>query len=476
MTPSVNQQPPLLSQASPTDLAKLRVYLPVLKLVSLLGPGQQGGVSRSLEPLVQQLGAQVHWIALTGLPKNVESKGFNFHEARIPSMQTEQLKRFANEYLFPLFHELPEKAVFDQESYRAFRQVNEQIAAQTLRISAESFPTICWLHDYHLALAAPLLSQDAGVVPCQFWHIPWPSPEALSGSPVIVDILEAMLNNKLIGFQTSNYAQNFLLSAQKFLPDCRVNFANMQIEYKKRQIQVVTMPLGVDFNHWQDLAQANHLQASALSKKHKLASQVILGIDRLDYTKGVFEKLQALELFIEQNPQWRRRFHYVQLAQQPLSGLSSFNAYAKQTREKVEQINSRFTLDGWEPIIYQEGHLGQNELASWYQACDVLVVSPTCDGLNLIAKEFVACRTDEQGALILSKQAGSSAELSIGALTVDGTKPDTIASAISEALSLSAEEKRRRMVAMRHVVGWNQLHDWAIAFLSQATQLDRRTA
>ncbi|HEY9713190.1 MAG TPA: trehalose-6-phosphate synthase, partial [Chroococcales cyanobacterium] len=201
---------------------------------------------------------------------------------------------------------------------------------------------------------------------------------------------------------------------------------------------------------------------------HRLANQIVLGVDRLDYSKGVLEKLAGLERFLETKPEWHRRFHYVQLAQAPQSQEADFTSYARQVQDKVTEINSKYAGNGWEPIVYIPGDLDQQELAAWYQAADVLAVNPVRDGLNLIAKEYVASRLDESGTLLLSNKAGCAAELSQGALIVDPDSPEQFADALQTAFSMDVEEKRRRMTLMRRVVGWNQLHDWALGFLQEA--------
>src|SRR5262249_6094032 len=270
------------------------------------------------------------------------------------------------------------------------------------------------------------------------------------------------------GFHTQEYATNFLNTVMEIIPNAAVDVLNMQVRVNRSLTTIVTMPLGLDFAYWQRLSKASRPKAAAIPKKYGLAHQVVLGVDRLDYTKGVIEKLQALSTFLTNNPSWLRRFHYVQLAQPPQSNRAEFTEYAALVRAKVCEINEHHRTDGWEPVVLLEGNFDHAELAAWYQAADALLVTPVRDGLNLIGKEYVACRQDEQGALILSRAAGSAAELSTGALVVDPHKPDQIADALSQALTMGFEEKRRRMHSMRHIVGWNQLHDWALGFLRLA--------
>jgi len=468
--PTATEQPTLLSPVTAHELGQLQVHLPALKVISYRGPGQSGGVSTSLEPLVKQLGTKIHWIALSGLPVDLEghNSGFSFYRPELPQHLIELHSRASLSYLWPLLHGMPELAAFDLECWRSFRQLSELIAADSLRVASGSFPTLCWLHDYQMALVAPLLAMEAGIILCHFWHVPWPPAAVMSRSPVAREIVEALLSNRLLGFHTTEYATNFLNTVTEVIPGALVDPLKMEVRWRRSTTRVVVMPLGLDSAHWQRLARANRPKAAAIPKKYRLANQLVLGVDRLDYSKGVLEKLGGIEAFLETYPRWHRRFHYVQLAQPPQSPLDDFRSYQAAVETKVRVINERFHIDGWEPIVWINGELDQGELAAWYQTADVLAITPVRDGLNLIAKEFVACRVDEQGVLVLSRQAGCAAELSQGSLLVNPQNPDEIGAAIAQALSMGVEEKRRRMLSMRHVVGWNQLHDWACGFLRQA--------
>jgi trehalose 6-phosphate synthase len=363
---------------------------------------------------------------------------------------------------------MPEKAKFDPESWKSFRQLSEIIASETLKVSSESFPTLCWLHDYQLALVAPLMAMQAGVLMCQFWHVPFPSPEIMVKSPIARELVESLLSNRVIGFHTTEYAINFLNTVQELLPNAQVDMLKMEVRRFRTLTRIVVMPLGIDFNLWQGLAKSSRPLAEAIGVKHRLANQVVLGVDRLDYSKGVLEKLHGLERFLEKYPTWHRRFHYVQIAQEPQSDHEQFTQYANAVEEKIEAINEKYSNSGWKPIVFIPGHFEQAELAAWYQAADVMAVNSIRDGLNLIAKEYVASRLDEQGVLLLSKNAGCAAELSKGAIVIDPVNADEFADGLAQAFTLEIEEKRRRMTTMRRVVGWNQLHDWAIGFLQEA--------
>ena len=462
-------QPLLLSPFTAEDLGQLQVHLPALKIFSFRGPGQTGGVASSSAPLTKQLGTKVDWIALTGVP-NLEDKpiaGFNFHKPELNDELIVQYGKSVQNYLWPMLHDMTERAVFDAEEWKNFRQLSMMMAHQSQKVSSRSFPTLVWLHDFEMVLMAPMLAMDAGVILSHFWHVPWPAAETMAASPVGFELTEALLANRLLGFHTIEYANNFLKSVEKLIPDAVIDWKKQTATYRGNVTRIVALPLGLDYSYWQRLARQCRVMVEAIPVTHRLAHQIVLGVDRLDYTKGILEKLDGLELFLTENPDYHRRMHYVQLAQ-PGFPTPQFDQYAAQVKMRVKEINQKFRLNGWEPIVLMTGNFEHAQLAAWYQTADVLAVTPVRDGLNLIAKEFIACRQDENGSLVLSAKAGCADELVSGAVLVDPCSPASIAAGIHQGLTMNVEEKRRRMVSMRHIVAWNRLHDWACGFLRQA--------
>lgn len=469
-------QPHLLSPVSSEDLGQLQVHLPALKIFSYRGPGESGGVASNLAPLTKQLGTKVQWIALSGVP-TVEEKpiaGFSFHRPDVSEDLVSQYGKFVHNYLWPLFHGLTERAHYDAEEWKNFRQLSLTLAHQSHKVASRSFPTLVWLHDFEMVFLAPMLGMDAGVILAHFWHIPWPAPAVITQSPIGLELTEALLSNKLLGFHTNEYAENFLLTVKELIPQANINFEQKTVSYRGNTLRVVAMPLGLDYSYWQRLAKTTRAQAEAIPVSMRLAQQIVLGVDRLDYTKGILEKLNGLEFFLEKNPDFHRRLHYVQLAQPATTDCQEMKDYAERVRAKARQLNERFKKDSWTPILWMEGQFDHSQLAAWYQAADVLAVTPVRDGLNLIAKEYVACRQDEQGVLVLSDKAGCASELISGAHLVDPCSPESIANGLAQALTMAVEEKRRRIVSMRHVVAWNRLHDWACGFLRQAITVDSK--
>lgn len=475
------QSLPLLSPISTEELASLSVHLPTLKVVSYSGPGNTSGVASSLEPVVKRLGTKVHWFSVENETSDnlffeptatnafaPSNNAFQFYSTSVGKRLLDGHKRFCAKYLWPLLHGMNSHVEFDVEDWKAYKQVCARVASECQSVLSESFPTLAWLHDYQLALCSPLIAAERGMLVCQFWHVPWPEAEIMAKEPVSKELISALLCNRLLGFHTAEYAHNFLQSVEALIPTAQVDYLKLTVSFNGQRTQVTVMPLGIDVTRWDKLAKISRPMAESLPVRHRLANQILLGIDRLDYTKGVFEKLNGLEHYLSNAKDMHRRFHYVQISQPPHSNEASFSQYSAKVAAKIESINSRFEIDGWKPIVHLQQQLNQKELAAWYQAADVMTVNSVRDGLNLIAKEYVACRHDEQGVLILSDKAGCAAELSQGAVMVDPTCESAFADALAKALSMGVEEKRRRMTSMRHVIGWNQLHDWAVGFLRQA--------
>ncbi len=466
----------------PSDLS-----LPMLKVFSYGGPGDVQGVPSTLEVLVKRLGTDVHWFSVESQEKEATtssaalrnlsfsiyetknaSAGFTFHGAKLSKDIIEKHKRVCTNYLWPLFHAMPEHARFNLEDWRAYKQVCQELAAQSQSVTGTSFPSISWIHDFQFALSAPSMSFEHGVVVCQFWHIPWPDAKLIADSRVGVEIVQSLLANTLLGFHTLEYAVNFMDTVAFLFPDAELDCEKLQVRYKGHTTRLKVLPLGLDLDRWQKLAMKARPKAESLAVQHRLSNFIMLGVDRLDYSKGVLEKLLGLEYFLEDNKEYLRRFHYVQVTQSPQSDDISYRSYSQAVKDKIAEINSKFEVDGWKPILHLDGLMSQEDLAAWYQAASVMAVNSIKDGLNLIAKEFVSCRLDQQGVLILSKEAGCANELKSGAVIVDPSNPREFAKALSFSFSMSVEEKRRRIGSMRHALGWNQLHDWALNFLSEA--------
>ncbi len=477
MNPISTALPTLLPPVTDEEIERLELFLPTVNVISYAGPGASGGVPVSLEPLVKKLGTRVNWFALSELPAtnfapNEKSEsdrgGFTFYAPQAVKRLFDDHQNIVNGYLWDLLHGFLNKSQFDPEAWKSYRALCQSVASECIITASESFPTICWLHDYQLALASPILASQAGIVLSQFWHAPWPQAKTMADSPIGHELTQALLHNKLIGFHTEEYADNFLQTVALLFDQAKVDLENKLVRFQGRLITVVVLPLGVDISYWQKLAAVSQPTAEAITAKYSLASQFILGVERMEYTKGALERLNGLELLLKTSPSYLKRFHYVQISQEAKHQDSAHLQYVRQVDAKIAAINAEYGRDDWQPIKHLKGKLDHLQLAAWYQAASALSINSVSDGINIIAKEFVACRNDEQGALILSRAAGCARELSQGALLVDPKSPQEVCNAFKIALAMDTHEQKRRMISMRHVLHWNQLQNWALNFLRMA--------
>jgi len=294
---SVSTLPVLLPAIMPEELERLDMHLPTVNVISFAGPGESGGVPASLAPIIKRLGTRVNWFALSNLPDNKDTSGarrgqedasqpgFSYYSPKVPAWLVNSHYEVSHDYLYPLLHGSSDQSGFDPEAWKSYRQLCESVASECLTMASDSFPTLCWLHDYQLALAAPVLAGEAGLVLCQFWHVPWPRAEVIKTSPVAKELIEALLKNRLIGFQTTEYADNFFASAAAVLHDCKVDTKQRTITYDGHTTRITVMPLGIDLPFWQKLAMGAKPMSEALIPKHSLASQIILSVERLEASK-----------------------------------------------------------------------------------------------------------------------------------------------------------------------------------------------
>ena len=456
---------------------ELDLPLPVLKVVSYESPGKMSGQSNeivdSLEPLMRSLDTRVLWFSTAGGQDTSEHDlSYSFYPLKIQAALLNNSANFLSEYLFPLFQGLPAKSTFDTNEWKALKQLNEIVAGSALAVSPDSFPIIFWLHDYQLALAAPLLSMQAGTILAHYWQSPWPSPKILLQSPIIEDIVLAMLSNNVIAFQSEKYAANFLRTVEAIVPKANVNKHLKEVRYGQCLTKVKVMPLGIDWLRWQTLAAKSQPTAQDLRTKYQQHEQIIVSIDRVDPARGILEKLAAIHQLLKDNKDQAGSFRYIQILYPEQSFAESANqtttVYLDSVKKEITQINQQFGKNKWCPITLIEGRLNPEELAAWYQTADILMINPLTEGVTLMGKEFIASRLDEQGILLLSKKCASAEELADGALLVDPANIAELSQALCKSLTMKKEDRQKRMSRLRQIVSSNQLQDWALELLRQA--------
>jgi trehalose 6-phosphate synthase/phosphatase len=373
---------------------------------------------------------------------------------------------FSNGVLWPVFHYLLERLPNDNSGWEMYARVNERFAD----LAAEHYQPgdLVWVHDYQLALVPALLRKripDARIG--FFLHIPFPSAEVYRTLPCREAMLEGLLGADLIGFHTLGYARHF---ANALLQVLGVSTDVDQVRWSGRTVRLGAFPMSVDASAFCTLARSPEVLAEVEEiRRESGGCRILLGIDRLDYTKGIERRLLAIERLLEREPELRGSVRFVQVAVPSRTMVKEYASFRDHVNEMVGRINGAHGTLGSVPVHYLFRGFSQQRLAAMYLAADVMVVTPLRDGMNLVAKEFVACRHDEGGVLVLSELAGAACELG-EALLVNPYDVDATAAAISRALRMSDEERRTRMRALRGRVFQYDVHHWAGAFLGELSR------
>ena len=382
---------------------------------------------------------------------------------------------FSNQVLWPLCHDFVGRVYHDHDYWERYRSVNRKFAEAATTVGGAG--SLVWFQDYHLALAPRMLRS---LVPnrrlVHFWHIPWPPAEVFELSPHAPDLLDGLLGNDLLGFHHPSYREHFLECADRLLEGATVDWNASSIHYDGRTTRIESFPLGVPVERIHGHARSDGDAWEALPGGVDLSDRrVAIGVDRLDYTKGIVERLRGLERFWEQHPEWRGRLSYVQIASESRSEIPAYREVQREVIELVDHIDSRFGTDDWQPVVFTTKTLPKETLCRQYRHSDLALVTPLRDGMNLVAQEFVAANFDADAALVLGRGAGSHNLLGEGALTVTPLDPDEIAGAVHAALTMAPEERRRRMQAMRQRVVETDIGGWPQQVLGAAdVQAGRR--
>ncbi len=389
---------------------------------------------------------------------------------------------FANEGLWPLCHIAHTRPIFRAADWECYRRVNERFAAALLEEMEDSAEPVVFAQDYHFALLPRLIKAarpDARVA--IFWHIPWPNPEAFGICPWQEQLLDGLLGADLIGFHIPLHCNNFLSTVDRVL-ESRNDREHMTVLRNGHQSTVRPYPVSVVFEGPQreedatleELAAGQEEIAFArteLLRDFQIKAQsLVLGVDRMDYTKGIVERLLAIEQMLEAHPWHRERMTMVQIAAPSRTRIPSYAELGRQVQETVERVNRRYQSANWRPIVLIERQCSHEEVARWYRAADVCLVTSLHDGMNLVAKEYVAARDDEDGVLVLSKFAGAAVELQ-DALIVNPYDISAVAEAVHEALEMNREERHRRMRHMRRHVREHNIYRWAANVLGDLREL-----
>lgn len=377
---------------------------------------------------------------------------------------------FANEGLWPLCHEAHVRPVFRAPDWDAYQRVNERFATVIEQELPEAAAPV-FIQDYHLALVAPALrARCPGARTALFWHIPWPHPDRLRICPWRRELLSGLLANDLLAFQLERDRRNFIAAARDELG---ADVARSAVRMGGRVTAVQAVPIGVDYDRIQGIARRPTLAADMqrLAAELRIETPIVgVGVDRLDYTKGIPERLEALDLLLKRRPDLRGRVTFVQIGVPSRSTIDSYMAVEQAIDRKVQEINHRYPVAGG-PVRYRKSALQIRRLVALFRLANFCVVSSLHDGMNLVAKEFVAAREDLDGVLVLSELAGAAQELH-DALAINPYDAEGFADALEHAIDMPADERRRRMGALRRVVAGRDVFNWASDILEHLNNLD----
>lgn len=433
-----------------------------------------GGVTAVLDPVLQALdGIWVAWGSGDADSTNVDAGD----RVRVPpDAPSYTLRRvwltaedvrdyyfgYANRFLWPLCHVALDRVVYRRRYWDAYRRINERFAQAILQEIGDR-PGIVWVHDYQLALCPLFLRrQRPDLRIALFWHIPWPAPDVFRICPQRRELLESLLACDQVGFHLGRYRRHFVESAKAELVDTVESQTDLIVS-RDHVTRLSAFPVSIDVQLFERLAGSEKTarRMSELRREFNLGPGSVfgLGVDRLDYTKGLHNRLLAVEEFLSRYPEYHGRFLFVQVAAHTRAQSEPYKSYGELLQATVAEINARFGCHGWAPIKFIDRSLSQEVLVAYYRLADVCLVSSVYDGLNLVSKEYVTSKIDDTGVLVLSEMAGSLEELG-GALPINPYDVEGMAATLYRAINLPEEERRARMRRMRHYVRTHDIYRW----------------
>lgn len=370
----------------------------------------------------------------------------------------------SNEGLWPLCHVTFTRPEFRPEDWRAYKEAN-RIFAEAVMKEADGQMAFVFIQDYHFCLLPRMLREmSKGRIVCaQFWHIPWPNREVFRAFPWGEELLNGLLGNDLMAFHIHYHCQNFLEASDRGI-EARVDTDRQEITRRGHVTRVRPFPISIDFEADSKFAQSAEVKAAGLRWRTRFLGledrKIAASIERLDYSKGIPQRLSAIEYFLDQHPEWHEKVCFIQIAVPSRDHLSSYQAEAQAVDEAVERINRRFGKSFWQPVYLLKEHHKPVDMMALHRMADVFMVNSLHDGMNLVAKEYIASRTDERGVLILSNFTGASRELT-QALRVNPYSIEEVAEALATALEMTPRSQKKRMRLLREQVASQNVYRWA---------------
>jgi trehalose-6-phosphate synthase len=439
-----------------------------MNILSYRGPATAGGVSTALARINASSGAgagesrQRWWY----LDKNsVQTRSNTDSEiqeiVKIPQKIVEGHYRYCNNFIWPILHDLPQFATFSREDRALYQQFNIRFARHFMKATNLRHSGLCFVNDYQLAITSGLLGNSPQLDVILFWHVPWPKAVNSESRPYLIEIAEGLLGAVRLGFHTAEYAQNFLTFVHENMPTYEVDFADQNILSKvdgSVSTSVVACPLGLDVDFWSKKAD----DASPVHKDIDVSTMIngpfVLSVDRADYTKGVIERMHAIDIFFATYPEQKGKITFVQVCQPSRTGLPAFDQYWLDASGMGADLNDRLGTDDWKPVVWIDKPIPPSTLAWLYKKASTMMITPLRDGLNLTAKEFAVC--SRKGAMLLSPEAGVWHELGSECLAVDTDSPKQMAAQIAASLAMSEDDRRSRLSTMKRKLNQNTLTSW----------------
>jgi alpha,alpha-trehalose-phosphate synthase [UDP-forming] len=442
-----------------------------------------GGLVSALDPVLRQ--NRGLWICWEGATKRMEEFDetptladlTEIQHAALPyDIQTVALTEaeinhyyygYANTRLWPLFHYFPTRCDFtDDKGWPSYQSANSKFAEKILEQTTDD--DLIWVQDYHLFLVPAMVREQARQRKIGFFcHIPFPSLDVFRILPKRQEILLGLLGCDLIGFHIPQYVDYFLECVHQLLPEghVHVDFEKKQIRTEGRLIQVEAFPISIDFKLISKLASSEPIQKSAKELKELYPTELIgIGLDRLDYTKGILERLEAIRIFFEKYPEYKKRLTFVQIASPTRTEVKMYQEMKEQVEQAVGRINGLLAEDSWAPIQYFYRSMSLQEIIPYFLIADFALTTPLRDGMNLVAKEFCAAKLNNDGLLILSEFTGAAHELQ-QALLVNPFDLEEVADTIYSGLQLSKHTRQTKMSLLRETIARSDIHSWVQNFL-----------
>jgi trehalose 6-phosphate synthase len=383
---------------------------------------------------------------------------------------------FANEGMWPLCHVAHVRPTFRESDWQAYKLINQRFADAVVAEARSEDPVVL-VQDYHFALLPAMVREKlprATII--TFWHIPWPNPESFGICPWRRELLQGMLGSTILGFHTRFHCKNFIETVDRYL-EARIEHEHSIVSFHEKDTFIEAYPISIEWptDDYLDKLKSPPAARAAVYERLKLPKDMKLGlgVDRFDYTKGILERLHAVERMLEKHPECVGKFAFVQVAAPTRSSLEEYRSFQDRIHRVTERINERFGREGYQPVHLLAEHHDHEQVAELYRACDVCVVTSLHDGMNLVCKEFVAMRDDDRGVLVLSRFAGAAREMT-EALLVNPYHVEETADALYRAITMPDAEQRERMASLRATVREFNVFRWAGRMLADAARLRLR--